>query len=504
MQDTNTNQRLARNTILLYCRMFVMMGVAFYTTRVLLQVLGVDDYGIYNTIAGVVILFAFLNNAMITTTQRFLNYYLGQENEKLATSSFSMSLIVHFFIAVIMAVLAEIIGLWFLYNKMSLPSERFDAAFWSLHLSVAITFVNIIRSPYNACIIAYEKMDFYAYISIVEALLNLLIVYVLVLVNVDHLIFYCILLFIVTLSITYAYKLYCNHHYTISIFKMKFDKEMFSSLFHFSLYSLLGNAANVGAQQGVNLMVNSFTNVAVNAAIGVSNQLSRGIYSFITNFQIAFNPILVKMYARNELSDLKRMICQVSRFSFYLMVVISLPIIVYANDFLQLWLKEVPVYSADFCRLTILTLLIDTIAEPLWKTVQASGNIKRYQIITSFIILLNLPVAYFILRAGYSPVYIFIAKFLINILAYLYRAFFVKQLISFQVKIYLKDVIIPITIISLALILIGFLSYSMITNYIISSLVMFICSTIFIWVMGLNAHERRFIFQEIHKKLPRK
>lgn len=504
MKDINTSKRLAKNTMLLYSRMFVMMAVAFYATRILLHILGVDDYGIYNTIAGVVILFAFLNNAMVTTTQRFLNYYLGVGDDKLARSSFSMSLIVHFIIAIIMSVLAEIIGLWFIFNKMSLPAERFDAALWTLHLSVAVTFVNIIRSPYNACIIAYEKMDFYAYISIIEALLNLLIVYVLTLVKFDQLVFYCILLLLVTIMVTYAYKYYCNKHYSISNFVFKIDKKLFSNLFNFSLFSLLGNAANVGAQQGVNLFINSFTNVAVNAAIGVSNQLSRGIYSFITNFQIAFNPILVKMYARNELSDLKRMICQVSRFSFYLMVVISLPVIVYTNEFLQLWLKEVPIYSAEFCRLTILTLLIDTIAEPLWKTVQASGNIKRYQFFTSLIILSNLPVAYAILKLGFSPVYIFTAKFLINIIAYLYRAFYVRNLISFHVMTYVREVLFPIISMTIVLILLGYVSYSIMDNYIISSIIMFGCSVLVVWTFGLNSHERKIVYQEIQKKVFRK
>lgn len=501
MPDIATNRRLAKNTIFLYCRMLVIMGVTFYTTRILLQVLGVDDYGIYNTIAGVVVLFAFLNTAMVTTTQRFLNFYLGKSDEQQAAASFSMSLLVHVCLGLIVSVLAELVGLWFLYYKMSLPPERFDAAFWTLHLSVGITFVNIVKSPYNACIIAFEKMDFYAYVSIVEAILKLAVVFVLSWISFDHLIFYGVLLLLVTIAIAYIYKLYCNRYYAISIFRFIPDKALFKTLFQFSLYSLFGNAANVGASQGVNLMVNSFTSVAVNAAIGVSNQLSHGVYSFIANFQVAFNPILVKMYAREDFPDLKQMICQVSRYSFYLMIVISLPLIIYTDEFLHLWLKEVPPFSVSFCRLIIFTLLIDTIAEPLWKTVQASGNIKRYQIVTSLIILSNLPVAYIILRLGFLPVYIFVAKLLINGVAYCYRAYYVKDLISFEFKIYVKGVVLPIFFTGIMLAVIGATAYIMLSNYIISTLLIFIASGLVVLCFGLTAKERNFALQAIKGKI---
>lgn len=501
MPDISTNRRLAKNTVFLYCRMFIIMGVTFYTTRVLLHVLGVNDYGIYNTIAGVVVLFAFLNTAMVSTTQRFLNFYLGKGDEQQAAASFSMSLTVHICIGLLVCLMGEIIGLWFLYYKMSLPPDRFMAAFWTLHLAVASTFVNIVKSPYNACIIAFEKMDFYAYVSIVEAVLKLAIVYILSFSATDHLILYGILLLVVTLIVAYVYKLYCNHHYSISKFKFVKDRLLFSNLFQFSAFSLLGNAANMGAQQGVNLMVNSFTNVAVNAAIGVSNQLSHGIYSFITNFQVAFNPILVKMYAREDFHDLKQMICQVSRYSFYLMMMISLPFLIYTDEFLHLWLKEVPEYSVPFCRLITLTLLIDTIAEPLWKTVQASGNIKRYQVFTSIIILSNLPIAYMILSVGLSPVYIFVAKFLINAVAYCYRAFYVKSLINFSSALYIRSVMIPIGLTSTAMLFIGGLSVYFIENYLLSSIVVFCASAGIVYLLGLTTNERRFVLQTIKNKL---
>lgn len=495
------NKRIAKNTLLLYFRMFIIMGVTFYTTRVLLKVLGIDDYGIYNTIAGVVVLFAFLNTAMVTTTQRFINFYLGKNDFATAHSCFSMSLMVHFLIAVFVAVMAEIIGLWFLYNKMSLPPDRFDAAFWTLHFSVAITFVNIIKSPYNACIIAFEKMDFYAYVSIFEAVLKLAVVFLLGIIHFDHLIVYGFLLLAATIIVALIYKYYCNRHYEISIFKTVFDKKLFSDLFQFSLYSLFGNAANIGAQQGVSLLVNVFTCVAVNAAIGVSNQLSHGIYSFISNFQMAFNPVLVKLYAQGNMTELKDMMYKVSRFSFYLMLVICVPVIVYTDDFMHLWLKEVPPYSVDFCRLIVFTLLVDSVAEPLWKAIQASGNIKRYQITVSLMILFNLPVAYLILRLGLSPVYIFLARLIINICALAYRYYYVKQLISLPVVLYFRKVIIPIILIGISVSFVSYSLYHVISNYIISSILMIILSSLLIWSIGMTSEERRFLSQSIIMKI---
>lgn len=495
------NKRLAKNTLFLYFRMFIIMGVTFYTTRVVLQVLGVSDYGIYNTVAGVVVLFAFLNTAMITTTQRYLNYYLGKDDEQIVELCFSMSLIVHVAIGVLLVVLAECIGLWFIYFKMSLPTDRMDAALWTLHLAVLTTFFNVVRSPYNACMIAYEKMDFYAYISIFEAILKLAIVYVLLLSNNDRLILYGVLVLAVSILIMLAYKIYCNRNYEISKFKFRWDKPMFMSLFQFSSFSLLGNAANAGTQQGVNMIVNIFAGVAANAAIGVSNQLSHGIYSFITNFQVAFNPTLIKTYAQNEFGELRSLIYRVSKYSYFLMFIISLPVLVYCDEFLAIWLKEVPDFTSAFCRLTIASLLIDTIAEPLWKTVQASGNIKRYQLTVSAILLCNLPLAYFLLHIGWSPVWVFVVKFALNFLAYLYRYFYVQSLINLQLHDYYRLTLIPIITISLLSLTTAYIIHFSTINFVTGSCMIVVITGCALMLIGLSSKERAFVLDAIAKKI---
>ena len=480
--------------------MFIIMGVSFYTTRVVLQVLGVSDYGIYNTIAAVVVLFAFLNNAMVTTTQRFLNFYLGKGDDKSVSLCFSMSLMVHIIIGLILVIIAEVGGLWFLYFKMSLPLERMDAAFWTLHLAALSLFVNVVRSPYNACMIAYEKMDFYAYISILEAILKLAIVYLLLLLKTDKLILYGILTLLVSVVIMMMYKIYCNKHYHISHFKYCWDKNMFANLFQFSGYSLLGNAANAGTQQGVSMIVNVFAGVTTNAAIGVSGQLSHGIYNFITNFQVAFNPTLIKTYAQNEFEQLKALIFRVSKYSYFLMFIISLPVLIYCEEFLEIWLKTVPEYTPAFCRLTIISLLIDTIAEPLWKTVQASGIIKRYQLTVSFILLFNLPLAYFLLSKGFSPVSVFIVKLILNFLTYIYRFYYTHNLIKLPIIKYIKCTLIPIVSITLLSALVAIVINSTNWHFVVGSVVIGVLTIAFVILLGLTSEERIFAVNIIKQR----
>lgn len=497
----NTNRRIAKNTLLLYFRMFIIMGVTFYTTRIVLNVLGVSDYGIYNTVAGVVVLFAFLNNAMVTTTQRFLNFYLGLDDEESAAKCFSMSLMVHFAIGLLLAIFAEAVGLWFLNYYMSMPPDRANAAFWTLQLSIVMTFFNVMRSPYNACLIAYEKMDFYAYISILEAILKLLIVYLLALLSSDKLIMYGVLLCVVSIITMYAYKIYCNHKYPISRYRRNWDRKMFVEIFQFSGYSLLGNAANVGTQQGTNMIVNVFSGVAANTAVGVSSQLSHGIYSFITNFQIAFNPMIVKTYAKGDFESLKALIFRASKYSYYLMFVISTPVLIYCQEYMNLWLKEVPEYTIPFCRLIILSLLIDTVAEPLWKTVQASGNIKTYQIVTSIIILSNLPIAFVLLKFGYSPVSVFLVKVVTNVIAYLYRLLYGKSIAKFSMALYFEQVLQPVLLITIPSLAVAYAVYISHLHYIAATLLLLVASLAVVYGLGLHRYERQFILSSVAGKI---
>ena len=495
------NSSLARNTLLLYVRMFLIMGVTFFTTRVVFQTLGVDDYGVYNTIGGIVILFSFINNALLTTTQRYLNFYYGKNDNDKAGQYFSACLVSFICIGVIISILSELAGLWFIRNKMVMPADREIAAEWVLHISVIVNFINIIRSPYHACLVANEKFDFYSYLSILEVFLKLAIVYFLTFSPYDKLISYNILILIVTLVIFLAYKLFCNLKYKESLYKEVSDKSLYKEVITFSSYSLLGNAANVCSQQGTALILNTFCGVIVNASVGISNQVSSGIYNFVSNFQTAFNPRLVKQYAQGNFDKLSRTIFQVSKFSFYLLFILVLPIISICNELLELWLTEVPKYTAEFCMLTLCFMLIDTLAAPLWITIQAYGKIKNYQFITSMIILCNIPLSYVVLWLELSPTYVFIVRIAINFIAYMYRFLFVKNILQVEIKNYMQEVLMPI----LKIVTLCFIVYILINLYIsnifTTTILMLLASIVIIYLFGLSVSEKRFITFIIKNKI---
>ena len=452
--------------------MLVTMAVTFFTTRVVLEKLGVDDYGIYNTIGGVAVLFVYINNVMITSTQRFLNYYMGKGEIDNVKLFFSLSLLLHFIIGILAIIVTEGIGIWFLYYKMVLPPDRFNAAFWVLHITTLITFSRIMRTPYNACIIAYEKMDFYAYISIANGVAKLLVVYLLSIVDVDKLILFACLNMVVSYSVTLAFKYYCNRKFPTSIFKLQWKKDSFNELLSFSSYSLLGNMANLASQAWVNLAMNTFYGVAVNAAVGISNQL-------------------------------KQLIFNVSKLSYYLMFCLSLPVMFYTEDIFNLWLNVVPPYTIGLCRMTILTMLVNSLAEPLWKTVQASGIIKKYQIYVSLIIMSTLPLAYIALRLGCSPVFVFGVKLVVIFCAFLYRLYYANSLIHFTIFQYVKDIIFPIAAVSALSVVLSYGVVSFNLHYLISSSILFAMSLAIVYFLGANAAEKKFIMDIVKKKLKR-
>lgn len=498
--SSSNSKRLVKNTLLLYVRMFLIMAVSFFTTRVILKNLGFEDYGIYNTIGGVVVLFSFINTAMVSSTQRFLNFHLGKEDEDGASNCFSVSIVVHVVLGLLIVLLTEMVGMTFLYTKMSLPPERFTAALWTLQFSIIITFINVVRSPYNACIIAHERMEFYAYLSILEAILKLAIVYLLTISPIDRLITYGILLVGVNFIITFCYKSYCNKHFELSKFRKVNDKSLFKKLLSFSGFSLMGNAANVATHQGQNMLINVFSGVIANAAVGVSSQLSNGVYSFCHNFQVAFNPQLVKTYAKGDLEELKNLIIRVSKLSFFLMFILAFPIMNYCKEYLTIWLKDVPDYSSEFCVYTMLFLIVDAVAAPLWITIQATGNIKRYQTIVSLLVITNLPVSWLLLSQGFPPTYVYISRFVINVIALTYRFFYVNRIIKFDIRVYLKSFILPVLSIVIIACIISRLLKNYDLHFIIGSIILGIAIFVSIMILGLNKNERIFIVSLITKK----
>ena len=480
-----------------------MMGVSLYTSRVVLQKLGVDDFGLYNIVGGIVVLFSVLNSSLAGSTQRFLNYELGKGNEESVDSVFQNSLALHLVLCIILLLLSETVGLWYINSIMNVPTERTEAANIVYQFSVITFCVNVLRVPFNASIIAYEKMDFYAYISIVEAVLKLSIVYLLSICDFDRLIFYSFLVMSVTCIINASYMVYCSKAFAAIHAKLQWDKGRIKAMLSFSGWSLFGSTAVISAQHGINLVLNYFCGVGLNAAAGIANQVTSAMYGFISNFQTAFNPQIIKLYAQQKREELFNLVFTASKISFLLFWMISVPVLYSAPLILDLWLDSVPPHAVSFCRVIIVFLLIDALNGPLWTAVNATGKIKNYQILMSSILLCNIPVAIIMLKIGYEPESVWITKIFFNAVAMIGRIYYLIKLIQFPVLNYIRNVIIPIMSVSiipsLVLLIVDIDNLALINSLLL--IVGMVCYTLaIILILGLSPKERNYILRVINIK----
>ena len=446
-QESNS-KRIAKNTLLLYFRMILIMVVSLYTSRIILNELGVEDFGIYNLVAGVVILFSFLSNAMITATQRYLSIAIGKKDEKYIQAVFSTSLLSHFFLIFFMFLAAETIGLWLINAKLEIPADRMSATNFVYQLAILTTCVNIIRIPYNASIIANERMSFFAYVSIVETFLKLAVVWALAITPGDKLVIYSFLLLLVAIVIDIAYWYYCQRFLLANKFYLKTNKKLFVELTSFSVWNLFGGLADIGYKQGTNIILNLFWGVSINAVLGITNQIRNALVPFIGNLQLAVNPQMVKSYALGDYEYFKILVYRISKYSYFLMLIIVFPIIFNIDLILELWLKNPPKHTAIFAILTSVYCLVDSLTGPLWAAMQAGGKIKRFQMVTGICLLLNLPVSYLFLMYGYAPSVVLIIQIVITGFTVGVRVLFVKYYLQFSIRNYVREVIFPIVFVT--------------------------------------------------------
>ncbi len=434
----SSNKRIAKNTMFLYIRMFVNMAIGLYTSRVILSVLGIQDYGIYNLVGGVVVLFSFLNNSMTSATQRFFNISIASKEILKIKEVFNTGLKVHFFVAGIILILAETIGLWFLNHKLVIPHEKMWSSNLVYQASVVTALIGILRIPYNVTILAHERMSFYAILSIAESLLKLGIVYILLLLSkdIDKLSTYSFLVLFVGFFVTVLYVVYCRLQFRQETEIMKIEnKTLFREMIGFSSWSLFGNIAVLGSNQGLAIILNMFLGVAINAAVGIANQVNTTLYTFVSNVQVASNPQLIQSYSLGEYERHKTLIFSMSKFSFYLMLILAIPVLLYSGLILNLWLgNNLPDYVVIFTKLVIIGSLIEAIAGPFWMSANAIGKIQAYQISISLILILNLPVSYILLKCGYSPVVVMVSKVLLSIVTMIYRFIYINSKIRFGRK----------------------------------------------------------------------
>lgn len=503
----STNKTIAKNTLFLYFRMVLVLVVSLYTSRIILNTLGVEDFGIYNLVAGFVTLLTILNNVMTATTQRFFNFEIGKKESGEVNKVFSISINIHLVIAALILILGETIGLWFLNNKLNIPSERMYAANIVYQISLLTTVINLLRIPYNSIVIAYEKMSFYAILGIIEVIGKLLIVLVLVYFIYDKLIAYAILLAGLTILINLFYFLYCKKNYSQQTnYKYVRDQKLVKEMTSFSGWSMVGNIALTGSNQGLSIILNMFFGVAVNATMGIANQVNTAMYSFVSNFQMAFMPQITQSYAENDLNKHRNMLLQASKFSFFLLLIISVPVLVNTEYILTLWLKEFPPYSVQFTQLIIIFSLIDAMAGPFWMSANAIGNIKKYQLGIAFLLMLNLPLSYLLLHLAYPPTIVFTIKIILNLLIFLYRFIYVNIRIKFPNKDILRFVKeIVLTLIITILMSYSFYYYNLIENgflnLILETLLVIVLTFGIVLIVGIKKEERMFLKNFILKKI---
>ena len=476
-----------------------------YTLRVVLEILGAEDYGIFSVLSGIVILFTFLNGAMINSTQRFLNFALGRNDVEQARNVYSASLVIHALIAVIVVVLAQTVGLWFFHTWLNIPAERQPSAILVYHFSVISTAIGIVQVPYRATIIAYEKMSFFAMLSIVEAILRLGIVFLLPIILLDKLVIYAFLLFIAGLIVFLAHKVYCNRKFETARFRRFKDKTLLRQFLGFSGWTVFGGLAYAGRDQGISVLVNIFHGVKVNAAMGIAGQVGSAIYQFVGNFQTAFNPQIVKSYSADQASDsFIRLIFRTSKVSFCLLFVFVLPLYINADFVLQIWLNNVPEYAITFTRLTLLFSLIGAIAGPLWISIHATGNIKKYELVASCLAFANLPMSLLFLRMGFSPLWVLVIRIGLDTLLFVWRMLFLAGAVKFKIVDFFYEVIAPIFIIAIISIFVTMIFHNLFDGHwsrlIVSCFISTITIIIFTYLIGLNKQEKKMLRNWIKEK----
>lgn len=383
--------------------MFTML-VSLYTSRVILQVLGIDDYGIYQVVGGIVGFFTFLNVALATGTSRFLTFELGKNNFEKLQRTFSMALTVHIGLAILIVLLAETVGLWFLHNKMVIPVDRMDAVVFTYQISVFTMVFTITQAPYSASIMAHERMSIYAYVSIFETLMKLLIVYILTLIDIDKLKLFSLLGLLVSVGFMCFYRYYCTKHFPETKYRFVYDKSILKSITNFSGWSLMGNAAVALNSQGILILINMFFSPAVVAARAISIQVFMAINQFVGNFRTAVNPQIIKKYASGDKEGSKKLLLESTKYSFFLLLVLGLPIIFLASQILNLWLGVVPEYSVIFLQLVLVESFFQLFNNSLYVALYAKGQLKENALITPIILFVNFPIIYILFKMGYSPI----------------------------------------------------------------------------------------------------
>lgn len=504
-QLLNNNKRIVKNTLFLYLRMFLMMAISLFTSRVILSTLGVSDYGIYNVVGGVVAMFGLLSGSITNSITRFLTFELGKQDNEQLQKVFSTSLNVMFVLSFIIIVIGEIVGIWFLNYKMNIPEGRMDAANWAFQCSLATFVISLISIPYNSTIVAHEKMSAFAYISIFEVLMKLLIVYSLYVSPFDKLKSYAVLLMILSVMIRLIYSLYCNKNFQETKYHFVHDKKILKQMTSFAGWNFFGQGAYMLNNQGVNIVINLFFGVTVNAARGIATQVNNAVNQFVNNFMMALNPQITKSYAAGNLEEMHKLVFRGAKFSFFLMLFFLIPICLETRMILHLWLNIVPEYAVDFVRWTLIITTLGMLSNTLITSLHATGNIKRYMIIVGIIEFSNFPITYLVFKLGFGPLYAYYIYFTVYLILAFLRLYLVKDLIGMKAIAFIHEVYYRVVLVTLvALILPCFIYYiqsDTILRFFVICIVSVISTSLSVWYLGLKNNERLYLWNIAKTKI---
>lgn len=504
-QTSDNNKRIAKNTMFMYIRMAVIMLVQLYTSRIVLQALGIDNYGIYNVVGTFIVAFTFLSGPLSSATQRFLSFELGRKDYKQANKVFNLSLLGYLVMALVLVLIIEIAGFWFINHKMQIPEGRYTATWWAFQLSLVSLIFSLMRTPFDALVTSHERMSFYAYLSIVEVMMKLANSFLLLYVIYDKLITYAVIQLIIAVILVCCEYVYSRRQFSYFQIRWIWDKDLFKQLLSFSGWTLLSSVSTMAANQGVTIILNVYCGVVVNAAMGIAQQVSASVNQFVSNFQVSFNPQIVKYYSMKELELMRKLVYRASKFSYMLLFLIMCPLMFNIDFILKIWLKKPPENAGLFCIYLMVWSLLEALMAPLWTSITATGKIMLYHISMSVLILLVFLLSWICLETGCPPASVLIVKCLIDVVLLLVRMCFVKKILGFSLASFVKEVLMPVLLLTFLFIIPMNMGAERITEgwlRLVSLTIPFVCLYLPIsFYVVLSKHEREMIIKVVKTKM---
>ncbi len=509
MSNNSANtKRIAKNTLLLYVRMLVMMFIGLFTSRIILQALGVSDLGLYTVCGGVVSLFSFISGTLAGGTQRFISFGIGEGNIEKLKKTFACAMSLHLLFAVIILIIGETFGLWYLYNKLNVDPGRFDAAFWCYQFSLITAVISVIQTPFNGALIAHEKMDIYAYMTIFEVTVKLVAAYAIMIVPYDRLIFYAALLLGANILSTIIYNWYCRKKFEECAFRFDYEKQIFIEMLSFSGWNTFGTVAAMGQSTGVDLVINFFCGTAVNGARGIASQANGFVNKFVSNFQVALNPQIVKTFASGNIAEMSKIVIRGAEFSSYLLLFLGIPLFIEIEFVLNLWLGQVPEHSVAFMRIVMIESFFRSMANPTVTAMHATGKMKMLNITVGVLLLVIVPESYILFKLGMTPEIVMMVNVIPWILCIPLRLYWLRRYTNneFPVSHFLSHVVLKGVCLAILMFVFPYYVYDLIQEegwirFISVGITSVISSGTIIYFLGLDKNMRVKTMNKVQSSL---